>query len=252
MTKRMYIQIKTDKGLHISIVSMIVITQTILLCIIYQNDKVLPCFLDVFCLSSAHMGYMLTPFAAVISIYALKYNFNTMHILKETNLRNIWKQVSIKLGLVAMEIAIVSVVVVGILGNLLSDYFFTWNVYESIYSWYTDSIIAYENVSYLYIIFAYVLQAFFISYTSMMITAFTYWLFKSYILGLGISTLYFATGYILGLPFATYSGPNYHTIGQEFSTKYQIIYPLAVLLVIYLLGYVLVKKRDFIGKAVHE
>ena len=248
MIKRMYIQIKNDKGLHISIISMIVITQTILLCIIYQNDKLLPCFLDVFCLSSAHMGYMLTPFVAVISIYALKYNFNTMHILKETKLRNIWKQVSIKLGLIAIEIAVVSVVVVAILGNLLSDYFFTWNVYESIYSWYTESIIAFENVSYLYIVLVYVLQVFFMSYTSMMITVFTYWLFKSYILGLGISTLYFATGYLLGLPFVMYSGPNYYTISQEFSVKYQIIYPLIVLLGIYFLGCILVKKRDFFGK----
>jgi hypothetical protein len=235
--------------LFLLILAAVVLVETVILLIQlneYKEAGYVPCVMDMYVITSEYAGYLFYPFCGLLVVFSLRNDFTVQRVLRGKSHRRIWLKTVGKTGGVSITIAAVSTVYLGILGKLLKLPAFTWDSEDSLYCRGTGLLM--EDVSYWKLIGWYFSAAVLLIWATAIIGVLTFWLFNSYAIGIVLTAAVWIFTWMNCNALALYTGFQYATLAVGYQPDMQLWYPLGVIGGCALLGLLLVKNRDFLGK----
>lgn len=214
------------------------------------NYMCIPCIMDAFAWISYNMTSTIYIMVMLITIGLLKGIAQPETLLRQTRLRKVWIYGVIKVGTISFLMAIMNLLGTMMVGRMISSQWCNWESEDSAFFFVLGKIT--NEVDILLIIAVYFSSSFLGFFVSSMIPLLTYWLCNSVFSGLLISTLINAVGNLKKYNYDWKRGVFYNNIYYGIDIRYQFLFPILLIALMFLVGLML-KRKDFLpGKLRQE
>lgn len=224
---------------------LIFLTQLALAVLQLSAHRYTSCILDAFAWISYNMPSTIYMIAMLITTGMTKSISQADRIVRNKSFHSMWVYYFFKTGMISGILAVFHLVSTFFIGWITSGSFCNWSQTDSYCYYAIGTTLEYVNIP--MILLTYFLSSFLGFFASALIPVLSWWLCGSYAYGIAVSAFLNLFGDYRKFDYVWFRGVFYHNIAGGIQIKQQFLYPMLVLIAIYVLGG-LRRKRDFLEK----
>jgi hypothetical protein len=245
MGKRIFKELVADRRMILTGALLCLISVYALIVMQLSGHLKTACVMDAFANVSYLMPCTIYLIVTLLIVSLNRDNLCAERVVRQKEIQRVWTYSVVKAGILSVIFSIYILAVTLLIGRIQTPLFCIWNQTDSYYYMIIHSTI--EDVNYGGIIFFYTISCMLGIFASSVMVLLLQWYFNNYIFGVILMILVNLIGQLRSYAYAARRSVFYSNIAEGLDVRFQILYPCAVLVLFYLIGY-MKRNKDFLNK----